>query len=149
MPAMNTMRFDGVKNRMPNDTQPVPPIFEPEIAAEVVVAAGFAKRPRREYWVGSPTVEAIVAQRIFPGLSQGGAIFSSDNRVMTEPRSLLLRGLTALACLGSSSLLLHGPRCYSPADASSEKSCSAAPVEREKLALMFGWRRSRMRTVAR
>lgn len=68
MPAMNTTQFDWVKNRMPNDPQPVPPIFEPELAAEVVVAAGFAKHPRREYWVGSPTVMAIVGQKFIPGL---------------------------------------------------------------------------------
>ena len=54
MPAMNTTQFDWVKNRMPHNTQPVPPIFEPEVAAEVVVSAGLAKYPRREYWVGHP-----------------------------------------------------------------------------------------------
>ncbi len=68
MPAMNTTQFDWVKNRMPNDTQPVPPIYEPELAAEVVVAAGLAKNPRREYWVGTPTVAAIVGQKFIPGL---------------------------------------------------------------------------------
>ncbi len=68
MPAMNTTQFDWVKNRMPNNTQPVPPIFEPELAAEVVVAAGFAARPRREYWVGSPTVAAIIGQMFIPGI---------------------------------------------------------------------------------
>ena len=68
MPAMNTTQFDWVKNRLPNDTQPVPPIYEPELAAEVVVAAGFAKRPRREYWVGTPTVMAIVGQKFIPGM---------------------------------------------------------------------------------
>jgi short-subunit dehydrogenase len=68
MPAMNTTQFDWVKNRMPNNTQPVPPIFEPELAAEVVVAAGFAKNPRREYWVGTPTVAAIIGQMFIPGL---------------------------------------------------------------------------------
>lgn len=68
MPAMNTTQFDWVKNRMPNDTQPVPPIYEPELAAEVVVAAGLAKHPRREYWVGTPTVMAILGQKVIPGL---------------------------------------------------------------------------------
>src|ERR1700761_6467188 len=68
MPAMNTTQFGWVKNRMPHNTQPVPPIFEPELAAEVVVAAGLAKCPRREYWVGTPTVAAILSQKIFPGL---------------------------------------------------------------------------------
>jgi NAD(P)-dependent dehydrogenase (short-subunit alcohol dehydrogenase family) len=68
MPAMNTTQFNWVKNRMPNDTQPVPPIYEPELAAEVVVAAGLAKYPRREYWVGMPTVAAIIGQKFIPGL---------------------------------------------------------------------------------
>ncbi len=68
MPAMNTTQFGWVKNRMPNDTQPVPPIFEPETAAEAVIAAGLAGNPRREYWVGSPTVLAIVGQKFIPGL---------------------------------------------------------------------------------
>jgi NADP-dependent 3-hydroxy acid dehydrogenase YdfG len=68
MPAMNTIQFDWVKNRMPNNTQPVPPIFEPELSAQVVVEAGLAKRPRREYWVGTPTVAAILGQKIIPGL---------------------------------------------------------------------------------
>jgi hypothetical protein len=65
---MNTTQFDWVKNRMPENTQPVPPIFEPEVSAEVVVAAGMAKNPRREYWVGTPTVQAILAQKVVPGL---------------------------------------------------------------------------------
>jgi NAD(P)-dependent dehydrogenase (short-subunit alcohol dehydrogenase family) len=68
MPAMNTTQFDWVKNRMPHNTQPVPPIFEPEVAAQVVVAAAYAKSPRREYWVGTPTVEAILGQKIIPGI---------------------------------------------------------------------------------
>jgi NAD(P)-dependent dehydrogenase (short-subunit alcohol dehydrogenase family) len=68
MPAMNTTQFDWVKNRMPNDPQPVPPIFDPELTAEVVVKAGTANRPRREYWVGTPTVLAIVGQKFIPGV---------------------------------------------------------------------------------
>jgi hypothetical protein len=68
MPAMNTWQFDWVKNRMPNMTQPVPPIYDPELTAKVVVDAGLAKWPRREYWVGMPTVLAIVGQKFIPGL---------------------------------------------------------------------------------
>lgn len=68
MPAMNTWQFNWVKNRMPNMTQPVPPIYDPELTAEVVVEAGLAERPRREYWVGMPTVLAIVGQKFIPGL---------------------------------------------------------------------------------
>jgi hypothetical protein len=68
MPAMNTVQFDWVKSRLPRKPQPVPPIFEPEVAAEVVWRAAQARNPRREYWVGFPTVQAIVGQRIIPGL---------------------------------------------------------------------------------
>ena len=67
MPAMNTWQFYWVKNRLPQKTQPVPPIYQPELCARVVVEAATAKKPRREYWVGLPTVKAIVAQKFVPG----------------------------------------------------------------------------------
>ncbi|HZL27856.1 MAG TPA: SDR family oxidoreductase [Acidobacteriaceae bacterium] len=88
MPAMNTTQFGWVKNRMPDDPQPVPPIFEPELSAEVVVAAGFAKNPRREYWVGTPTVEAILGQRIVPGLLDKylGRTGYKSQQIQGEPR---------------------------------------------------------------
>ena len=88
MPAMNTTQFDWVKNRMPHNTQPVPPIFEPEVAAEVVVAAGMARNPRREYWVGLPTVQAIVAQKIVPGLLDRylGKTGYNSQQLQNEPR---------------------------------------------------------------
>ncbi len=88
MPAMNTTQFNWVKNRMPHNTQPVPPIFEPEIAADVVVHAGYAKHPRREYWVGMPTVEAIVGQRLVPGLLDRylGRTGYKAQQIQSEPR---------------------------------------------------------------
>lgn len=88
MPAMNTMQFNWVKNRMPGDTQPVPPIYEPDLTAKVVVAAGFAKNPRREYWVGMPTVEAIVGQRLIPGLFDRylGKTGYKSQQIQGEPR---------------------------------------------------------------
>ncbi len=89
MPAMNTTQFDWVKNRMPDNTQPVPPIFEPELAAEVVVAAGYAKNPRREYWVGTPTVEAIIGQKFIPGLLDRylGATGYKSQQIKSQPRN--------------------------------------------------------------
>ena len=68
MPAMNTVQFTWVKSRMPDKPQPVPPIYQPEVAAQVVVHAAEVDRPRREYWVGYPTVQAIVGQMFIPGL---------------------------------------------------------------------------------
>ena len=89
MPAMNTTQFDWVKNRMPNDTQPVPPLFDPELTAEVVVAAGFARNPRREYWVGSPTIMAIVGQKFVPGILDRylGRTGYKSQQIPNEPRN--------------------------------------------------------------
>lgn len=88
MPAMNTTQFGWVKNRMPNDPQPVPPIYDPELAAEVVVAAGLAKRPQREYWVGTPTVMAIVGQKFIPGMLDKylGRTGYKSQQIPNEPR---------------------------------------------------------------
>ena len=88
MPAMNTTQFNWVKNRLPNDPQPVPPIYEPEVAAKVVVAAAMAKRPRREYWVGAPTVAAIVGQKFVPGLLDRylGRTGYDSQQIKGEPR---------------------------------------------------------------
>jgi NAD(P)-dependent dehydrogenase (short-subunit alcohol dehydrogenase family) len=66
MPALNTTQFDWVLNRMPRKPQPVPPIFQPEVGARAVYYA--AHHNRRELWVGTPTVMAIVGQKFIPGL---------------------------------------------------------------------------------
>ena len=66
MPALNTPQFSWVKSRLPNKPQPVPPIFQPEVAAEAIVHA--ATHPRRELYVGFPTVKAIVGEKIVPSL---------------------------------------------------------------------------------
>jgi NAD(P)-dependent dehydrogenase (short-subunit alcohol dehydrogenase family) len=88
MPAMNTWQFYWVKNRLPHKTQPVPPIFEPDVCARVVVEAAMAKSPRREYWVGASTVKAIVAQKFIPGmLDRYLAKTGYDSQqLMDEPR---------------------------------------------------------------
>ncbi|MBA3544454.1 MAG: SDR family oxidoreductase [Chthoniobacterales bacterium] len=66
MPALNTPQFGWTKSRLPRKAQPVPPIFQPEIAAEAIYFAAHARR--RELLVGMPTVEAIVGNKIAPGL---------------------------------------------------------------------------------
>lgn len=88
MPAMNTWQFNWVKNRLPNMTQPVPPIYDPEMAAEVVVRAALAKSPRREYWVGTPTVAAILGQKVIPGLLDRylGRTGYDSQQIPGEPR---------------------------------------------------------------
>jgi NAD(P)-dependent dehydrogenase (short-subunit alcohol dehydrogenase family) len=66
LPALNTPQFRWVKSRLPNKPQPVPPIFQPEVAAEAIVWA--ADRAPRELLVGLSTVVAVVGNRFFAGL---------------------------------------------------------------------------------
>jgi hypothetical protein len=62
MPAVNTPQFSWVLSRLPRRPQPVPPIYQPEVAARGVAFA--ADHPRRkEHWVGASTVGTIMAQR--------------------------------------------------------------------------------------
>jgi NAD(P)-dependent dehydrogenase (short-subunit alcohol dehydrogenase family) len=67
MPALNTPQFRWVKSRLPHKAQPVPPIFQPEVAAEAIYWA--AHHNRRELYVGWPTVKAVVGNKILPGLA--------------------------------------------------------------------------------
>ncbi|MBV9307226.1 MAG: SDR family oxidoreductase [Acidobacteriaceae bacterium] len=64
LPAMNTPQFNWCRTRLPRHPQPVPPIFQPEVAARAIVWA--ASHKRREVYVGGPTVEAIYGQEIAP-----------------------------------------------------------------------------------
>jgi NAD(P)-dependent dehydrogenase (short-subunit alcohol dehydrogenase family) len=66
LPALNTPQFDWSKNRLPMRPQPVPPIFNPEMAAKAIFWASLHKR--REVYVGFPTIRAIWANKFFPGL---------------------------------------------------------------------------------
>ena len=63
--AFNTPQFEWGRTRLDRRPQPVPPIYQPEMAADAIVWA--ARHPRREVWVGSSTLRAILAQRVAPG----------------------------------------------------------------------------------
>jgi hypothetical protein len=65
LPAMNTPQFSWCRTKLPKHPQPVPPIYEPEVAAEAVYWA--AQHDRREIYVGYPTLKAIYGQEIAPG----------------------------------------------------------------------------------
>lgn len=66
MPALNTPQFGWALNKMPNLPQPVPPIFQPEVAADAIVWA--ARHRRRSLPVGAPTWAAEWGQKLIPGL---------------------------------------------------------------------------------
>jgi NAD(P)-dependent dehydrogenase (short-subunit alcohol dehydrogenase family) len=67
MPAVNTPQFSWVRSRLPRHPQPVPPIYQPEVAARGVVYA--ADHPgRKQYFVGATTAATILANRVAPAL---------------------------------------------------------------------------------
>jgi NAD(P)-dependent dehydrogenase (short-subunit alcohol dehydrogenase family) len=67
MPALNTPQFGWCRSKLPRKAQPVPPIFQPEVAARALYYA--AHHPwRREYFVGGSTVEAIFGNKVAPWL---------------------------------------------------------------------------------
>jgi NAD(P)-dependent dehydrogenase (short-subunit alcohol dehydrogenase family) len=68
LPALNTPQFDVVRSRLPRRPQPVPPIYQPEVAARAIVTA--ARRPaRREWWVGASTALTLLGNAIAPGIA--------------------------------------------------------------------------------
>jgi NAD(P)-dependent dehydrogenase (short-subunit alcohol dehydrogenase family) len=67
LPAVNTPQFNWCETRLPNHPQPVPPIFQPEVAAEAIVWA--SEHRRRELWVAGSAVKAILGNRVAPGLA--------------------------------------------------------------------------------
>jgi NAD(P)-dependent dehydrogenase (short-subunit alcohol dehydrogenase family) len=67
LPALNTPQFTWGRAKLPRKPQPVPPIFQPEVAANAVVWA--ARHPQRQLMVGWPTIKAIVGNAVAPGLA--------------------------------------------------------------------------------
>jgi NAD(P)-dependent dehydrogenase (short-subunit alcohol dehydrogenase family) len=65
MPAMNTPQFDWAKSRLPHQTEPVPPIFQPEVGADAVHHA-VRHDVGRELLVAWPTVKAVVGEKLVP-----------------------------------------------------------------------------------
>jgi NAD(P)-dependent dehydrogenase (short-subunit alcohol dehydrogenase family) len=66
LPGLNTPQFSWVRTRLHRHPQPVPPIYQPEVAARAVAYA--AEHPRRELWVGFPTVYTIVGEKVASGV---------------------------------------------------------------------------------
>jgi NAD(P)-dependent dehydrogenase (short-subunit alcohol dehydrogenase family) len=67
LPALNTPQFGWVKSRLPRKAQPVPPIFQPEVAAEAIYFAAHHAE-RREFVLGGSSSKAIIANKFIPGL---------------------------------------------------------------------------------
>ena len=64
LPGLNTPQFEQVRIRLPTLPRPVPPVWEPEVAADAIVFA--SEHPRREIWVGHNTVAIIAGNAVAP-----------------------------------------------------------------------------------
>lgn len=86
LPALNTPQFGWARSRMPNRAQPVPPIYQPEVAANAIVHA--ALHPRREVWLRWPTIKAIVfGAKLFPRIGDAYlARHGFEDQQTNEPR---------------------------------------------------------------
>jgi NAD(P)-dependent dehydrogenase (short-subunit alcohol dehydrogenase family) len=66
MPALNTPQFDWVLSRLPRKPQPVPPIYQPEVAARAILWA--SEHNRGEVFVGGSTTATILGNKVIPRL---------------------------------------------------------------------------------
>jgi hypothetical protein len=64
LPGVNTTQFDWGRTKLPKQTQPVPPIYQPEVAADAIHWAAYHKR--RQIYVGVPTVLNVLGERVAP-----------------------------------------------------------------------------------
>lgn len=64
LPGVNTTQFGWVLSKLPNNPKPVGKVYTPEVAARAIVFA--AMHNRRNIWVGYPTYQAIIGNKIAP-----------------------------------------------------------------------------------
>ena len=65
LPAVNTPQFDWTRSRLAGRPRPLPPVFQPEIAARAILYA--ARYAPRELKVGMPVVSLIWLNKFLPG----------------------------------------------------------------------------------
>lgn len=83
-PGMNTPQFDWARHRLPRKPQPVPPVFQPEVAARAVYRA--ARYSPRELWVGSSTIKTIIGGFAVPAyLDRMLARVATKGQVSKDP----------------------------------------------------------------
>ena len=82
LPALNTPQHGWVKSRLPRKAQPVPPIFQPEVAADAIVWS--AEHDRRELWVGASTSIVLMGNKFAPGLGDWYLAHTGYDSQMTD-----------------------------------------------------------------
>jgi short-subunit dehydrogenase len=82
LPGLNTTQFTWGRTKLPKQTMPVPPIYQPEVAADAIHYAAHHKR--RQIYVGIPTVMNILGERIAPWLLDRYLAKSGFDSQMTD-----------------------------------------------------------------
>lgn len=82
LPAINTPQFDWSRSKMPYKAQPVPPIFQPELAAAAIVWA--SKRNKKEVLLGWPAVKAVWGDKLFSSFADRRLAKTGYDSQMTE-----------------------------------------------------------------
>jgi short-subunit dehydrogenase len=82
LPGLNTTQFTWGRTKLPKQTMPVPPIYQPEIAADAIHHAAYHKR--RQIYVGIPTVMNILGERTAPWLLDRYLAKTAFGSQMTE-----------------------------------------------------------------
>jgi hypothetical protein len=82
LPAMNTPQFDWCETTMDKHPQPVPPIYQPEIAAQAIFRT--AIDGKRSRIVGSWNKMLVVMDSFLPGLGNHFASLGAWNSQLTN-----------------------------------------------------------------
>ena len=82
LPGLNTPQFDHCRTKMRRKPMPVPPIYQPEVAADAVYFAAHSRR--RQMWVGGSTVYTIVGERLAPWLGDWYMAKTGVNGQLTD-----------------------------------------------------------------
>src|ERR687886_164259 len=87
LPALNTPQFGWTRSRLPSKAQPVPPIYQPEVAAEGEAIFWPPHHDRRELYVGLSTSIVLLGNKLAPGLGDRYlARTGYDSQQTGEPR---------------------------------------------------------------
>lgn len=84
LPAHNTPQFVLVRNKLPREAQPVPPIYTPDVAARAIVWA--TEHNRREIHLAAPAFAAILGQKVAPQLMDRYVVGAWENQMIDQPR---------------------------------------------------------------
>jgi short-subunit dehydrogenase len=66
LPAVNTPQFDWARNKLPQRPRPVPPVYQPEVAAAAIMRA--AETAPRELIVGRSSLQLVAGSMAAPGV---------------------------------------------------------------------------------